>query len=107
MSDGLRSHIRTWWPIALGQLTTLLVAFLAAKVGVEVSGEVAYAFVSAAVTALVYSLGRWLETRTQSWARRTGRLILSLGLNVGAPTYVAKAAEGTKPHRIVRSQEVL
>lgn len=90
MSDGLKSHIRTWWPIALGQLATMLVTFLATKVGVEISGEVAYALVSAVVTALVYSLGRFLETRKSSFAQGVGKFILSLGLDVGQPVYEPK-----------------
>jgi hypothetical protein len=89
MSDGLKSHIRTWWPIALGFLATLLVDFVAAKFGIKIEGEVAYGITAAVTTAALYSLGRWLET--QAWApfRALGAFILSLGLVVEKPTYVA------------------
>lgn len=92
MSDGLKSHIRTWWPIALGQLATLLVAFLAQRFGVEISGELAYGITAAVTTALVYSLGRWLETRPPGLLRGLGRFILSLGLVADKPVYQTPAA---------------
>lgn len=101
MSDGLKSHIRTWWPIALGQVATMLVALLAERFGVEISGEVAYAFTSAVVTALVYSLGRFLETRQNSFLRGVGTFILSLGLVPDKPTYEPQrvAWDGTPVRR--------
>lgn len=87
MSDGLKSHIRTYWPIALGYLSTIVVVPLAAKLGLNISGEAAYALTGAVMSLVVYSLGRWLETRDAPMLRGIGRLLLSLGLNVGQPSY--------------------
>lgn|SRR5512139_3485770 len=87
MSDGLKSHIRTWWPIALGALATLLVKVVAERFGIEISGEVALTVVTAVTTALVYSLGRFLETRQNGFLRGLGTFILSCGLVPDKPTY--------------------
>lgn len=95
MSDGLKSHIRTWWPIALGFLATLLVNFVAAKFGIQIEGEIAYGITAAVTTAVVYSLGRWLETRPWAWARGLGAFILSLGIVDGPPTYPPAVPAGT------------
>lgn len=95
MTDGLKSHIRTLWPILLGQLTTILVAYVASKYGVHVDNAIAYGFVSGAVTSVVYAAGRWLETRRWKPARVVGRAILSLGLVAERPTYVPPAPAGT------------
>jgi hypothetical protein len=90
MSDGLKSHIRTWWPIALGFLATLLVDFIAAKFGFQIEGEIALGITTAVTTAALYSLGRWLETRRWAPARVAGRFILSLGADLGKPSYPDK-----------------
>lgn len=94
MSDGLKSHIRTWWPIALGALATLLVDFVASRFGVQIEGEFAYGVTVAVTTAAVYSLGRWLETRRWAPARALGAFILSLGLVAEKPTYAPPLAPG-------------
>lgn len=96
MSDGLKSLIRTWWPLALGQLTTLLVAGLATRAGIEVPGDAAYAVVSAVVTGLVYAAGRWLESRPAGVLRSLGRFIVSLGLVPSTPTYSPPATVGER-----------
>lgn len=94
MTDGLKSHIRTWWPIALGFLATLLVNFVAAKFGFQIEGEIAYGITAAVTTAALYSIGRWLETRPWAFARGLGAFILSLGLVAEKPTYVPPAPAG-------------
>jgi len=92
MSDGLKSHIRTWWPILLGYLSALLVRWVAAKLGMQIDNEVAFALVGAVMSGLVYSFGRWLESRKGAngiaeLARSLGRFVLSLGLVLERPTY--------------------
>lgn len=87
MSDGLRAHIRTYVPIAIGFLATLLVRFLAEKVGVQINGELAIGLVTAAMTMLVYSAGRWLEKQPNTVLAFVGRFLLSLGADLGQPKY--------------------
>lgn len=95
MSDGLKSHIRTWWPIALGFLATLLVDAVAEKFGIRIEGEIAYGITYGVTTAALYSLGRWLETRRWAPARMAGRFILSLGADLGKPSYPPPAPAGS------------
>jgi len=92
MSDGLKSHIRTLWPILLGYLSALLASYVASKLGIQLNGEIAFTLVGAVMSGLVYSLGRFLETRRWSWARRLGAFMLSLGLVPDKPTYPPPSA---------------
>lgn len=101
-SDVLRSHIRTWVPIGVGFLATILVDWVARKFGIRIEGELAYSMLYAGTTAAVYSLGRWLETRRWAPARGMGRMLLSLGLNVGQPVYKPTAAPPTPVSRVRR-----
>jgi hypothetical protein len=95
MSDGLKSHIRTWWPIAIGFLAALLVDTIAQRFGIHIDSEIAFGITAAVTTALLYSLGRWLETRRWAPARALGAFILSLGLVAEKPTYPPTVPAGT------------
>lgn len=87
MSDRWASYIRTWWPLFLGHVAALLVAFLATKLGFQLDGALAFEIVGFAASALIYWLGRKLENAEAGWAKALGKFILSLGLSTGQPTY--------------------
>jgi len=100
MSDGLKSHLRTYWPVLLGYVSAAVVAAGASKLGLTISGETAYLVTGAVMTAVVYSLGRWLETRDAPVLRGIGRFLLSLGLDVGQPTYDPPRSTLSAPPRL-------
>lgn len=87
MSDRSASYIRTMWPLFLGHLAALLVAFAADRFGVHLNDALAFEFVGFAASALVYLLGRKLENSRVTVLRGAGHFILSLGLATTQPTY--------------------
>lgn len=87
MTDTIKAHIRTFWPILLGALAALLVKYAAEKVGVQISSELALVLVTGATAYAIYAIGSWLEHRRWAPARVVGRLLLSVGADLGKPTY--------------------
>lgn len=101
--DQLKATIRTVWPAFVGYLTGLLVTFLADKAGVEVSSTVVAGAVTVVLVGLIYGLGRWLEKQTNPTLKWLGHALVSMGMDLGQPTYVkpdgAKPLSGTPPGR--------
>lgn len=92
MTDRLASYVRTLWPLVLGHLAAILIAAVARATGVELHSAVALELVSLVASGAVYGSGRWLESRVGEHlaaraARWLGRMVLSIGLTTGAPTY--------------------
>jgi hypothetical protein len=91
-SDSIRAYVRTLVPVAIGVAASFLVAWLAKTAGVTVDGNMATWFVTAATVALVYAAGRWLEKRHNPVLAFLGRFLLSLGADLGQPTYTEPSA---------------
>jgi hypothetical protein len=95
MSDQLASYVRTIWPMLVGTVAGLLVAWLAKLAGIQIDSNLAFGATSAVMIAFVYGAGRLLETRHSPLARAAGRWILALGLKVGPPTYLRAPSRTT------------
>ena len=100
MSDRLAAYVRTYWPLLIGHLTALVVAYVAAQWGITIDSVIVYEILAVTLTGLVYAAGRWLESRTGEGpmslaARIVARWLLSLGLDTGQPTYGLPPAETT------------
>lgn len=91
--DQIKSYIRTMWPVVVGYLAGLLVTWVGQKLGVTVDTNVAFGIVTTILVGIVYGAGRWLETRSNAFAQGVGRWLLSLGLDLGTPTYQPPAPE--------------
>lgn len=101
MSDYLKSIIRTAIPAMLGALASLLVASVLRWTGVELSSELALAIVAGLTITLTVMVGRALERSTSGPIAWLGRLLLSLGFDLGQPVYVKPAPEPiSSAHRL-------
>lgn len=98
MSDRVAARLRTWWPMLVGHVAAWLLVQAAplvdwaASAGVTVTQPQVAVVVGLVLAGAVYEAGRWLEGRVgDGWtaraARRTGRWLISLGLDTGAPSY--------------------
>ncbi|MEW2383395.1 hypothetical protein AB0873_15070 [Micromonospora sp. NPDC047707] len=92
MSDRLAAYVRTCWPLLIGHLTALAVAYVAARWGITIDSLIVYEILAVVLTGVVYAAGRWLEDRTGDSvfavaARALARWLLSLGLDTGQPIY--------------------
>lgn len=88
MNDYIRSLIRTAVPAALGIAASWLVVALVRSIGFELDGRIALGIVTAAAITLVYGLGRALERSSVPLLAWLGRLLLTLGPDIGKPAYV-------------------
>ena len=92
MSDRLAAYVRTYYPLALGHVAALIVAWVGARFGLTVDSLLVYEILAVGLTGLVYAVGAELgrvdgDGRWPRVARAVGRWLLSLGLDTGAPTY--------------------
>lgn len=94
--DQLKAFIRTMWPVIVGGLTGLLVTWIGDKIGIEVDSNVVMVAVTTVLVGIIYGLGRWLEKRDNAFLAGLGRWLVSLGMDLGQPTYV-KADAAAKP----------
>lgn len=86
--DQLKAFVRTVWPGIVAQVAALIVTYLSDKVGIEVDSKLVFAVVAVLLLAAVYGLGRWLEQQPNAYAAGVGRWLVSLGMDLGQPTYV-------------------
>ena len=94
MDDIVIARIRTWWPIFLGHIVALLVAWLAAHVGLRIDSALAFEVLGGLASLGVWELGRLLERSSNSKAQAVGRWLLALGAAVGPPSYGPKTIDG-------------
>jgi hypothetical protein len=97
LSDAAKARIRTLWPYLVGVIATWLVSKVR-PAGLHVDSITAGAIVSWVLGTIVYESGKWLAARrgrgaSPAVARWAGRLMVSLGLPIQAPTYAAPTAE--------------
>lgn len=101
--DSLKAMIRTVWPGIVAWIAAQIVTALSARAGVDVDGTAVGAVVFAVLLAVIYGAGRWLEARDNAIAAGLGRWLVSLGMDLGQPTYVkpgeAQSTSGTPPGR--------
>lgn len=101
--DSLKAMIRTVWPAVVAWIAAQIVTVLADKAGVSVDGTAVAAVVFAALLAAIYGAGRALEKSSVPAVAWLGRLLVSLGMDLGQPTYVkpdeARPMSGTPPGR--------
>ena len=100
MPDQVTSWIRTVWPGVVAYVTALLVTWIGQHVGITVNTNVVFGLVSLALLGIVYGFGRWLEGRSSPAAQRLGRGLLSLGLDLGQPTYKPPTPDSAGAHRL-------
>ena len=96
-TDQIAGRIRTWWPIFLGHIAAVLVSYVLTKTGIHVDSAVAFEVLGFLLGGAVYELGRWLEKQPSPAFQRVGRFVLSLGLDVGAPTYYGRDVKPIPP----------
>lgn len=107
MSNTIAARVRTWWPLLLGHLAAVLVAWAQpalihlAPLGVHIDQAVAYEVLSFLLAGAVWEAGRFLERwpargRAAGPARALGRFLLSLGLRTGQPLYPAARTDGVR-----------
>lgn len=107
MSNRLAAYIRTYWPLLIGHLTALVVAYVATRFGFVLDSLIVYEILAVVLTGAVYAAGRWLENRGGDGAlavaaRAVARWLLALGLDTGQPVYVqpeGKTSTSTWPPR--------
>jgi len=103
--DWLAARLRTVWPMLLGYAAAWLLLVgapvvdgLRSTLGVEITDAQVALALGVALGALIYEAGQWLENRRGDGrlarlARGLGRLLLSIGVHVGPPTYGLPPAE--------------
>lgn len=97
MSDYLKSIFRTAVPAGLAILASMLMTALVRWAGVEISGELALGIVSGLAITLIVAIGRALERSTSGPVAWVGRLLLSLGIDLGQPVYVKADPDAVRP----------
>lgn len=101
--DQLKAFVRTIWPAIVAQIAALIVTYLGDKMGIEVNSNAVFGVVTVVLLAAIYGAGRWLEKRDNAYAAGLGRWLVSLGMDLGQPTYVkqpdGRPLSGTPPGR--------
>lgn len=87
MSDTFAARLRTWWPVFLGHVAALIVAWVLKLTGIELDNALVFEAVSFALSGAIWESGRWLEARPNRVLAAVGRWLVSAGRQIGAPTY--------------------
>jgi hypothetical protein len=91
MTDKAKAYVRTVWPVLLGHVAAYLIA-AGRPLGLHLDSAVAFELAGFLCSTAVYVAGSELEQvrgtgRLARWSRGLGRLVLSLGLDIGRPAY--------------------
>ena len=93
LQDQIAARMRTAVPLLLGHAAAGLVAYVAARTGVELDSVAVYEGLALMLSLVVYEAGRRLEVRRSPLLRFAGRVLLSLGVEFGPPVYPAAGGE--------------
>lgn len=85
--DFFTAWLRTVWPGFVATVAALVVTFLADRVGVTIDSQVVFGAVAVILLAVIYAAGRWLEGRSDPMLQAAGRWLVSMGRDLGQPTY--------------------
>jgi hypothetical protein len=87
MSDQLAARIRTVWPLVLGHVAAVIVAWVFAKTGVQLDGVVVLELLSFVASWLIWEAGTWLQVQANPVLQGAGRWLVAAGQDIGKPTY--------------------